>query len=295
MGNPITIKPLPAKRGNLVAIANQKGGVGKTTIAVHLAAGLAARRKHTIVVDADPQGNLTSWMLDGDTDDGMFQILIAGDHPVKLVRPLSNWGVGLLPGNYRTGEALTMLAAVNRLAEIPARLRPLARVAEYVIVDMPPSRLPGFTELLSAADWIVVPTKLERLSMEGVGLMAQAATTISREISFPPPFRGRQREGPRLLGVVPNMCRVRTKEHAAQMRELVATFGPRVWPPISMTIRVAEASSYGTTVFDLCPGDPVANQLNLVTDRLVDAIAAASPPNGGACPELTEGDRGGAK
>ncbi len=157
----------------IIAMANQKGGVGKTTLAVHLAVGAAQRGQRVILVDADPQGNATSWLMDGETDEGLFRLLVLNEKAVRAVRPLGRWGLGLVPGNYRTGEALTMLAAVGRLAEIPARVKPLAEVCDLVIVDMPPSRSAGFVELLSATDWIIIPTQLERLALEGVSLMAQ--------------------------------------------------------------------------------------------------------------------------
>jgi len=246
--------------GDVIGIANQKGGVGKTTLTIHLAVGLARRGKKVIVVDADPQGNLTSWLLDGQTSDGTFRLLIAAESPVRTVQFLRKWDLGLLPGNYRTGEAMTMLAAVGRLAEIPSRIRPLAGVADYALMDMPPSRSPGFTELLSACDWIVVPTQLERLSLEGVGLMAQAAMELRKA-----------GQGPRLLGIVPNMTRARTNEHKAQMEELVNVFGPVVWPPLPLTIKVTEAASYGSTLYDRAPGENVTRQMELLVQRTLEA------------------------
>lgn len=244
--------------GAIIALANQKGGVGKTTLAVHLAVGAARAGRRVILVDADPQGNATSWMMDGQLDaDGVYELLLLNAAPVKLVRGLRGWGVGLLPGNYRTGEALSMLGAVGKLDQIVGRIRPLARSADLVLVDMPPSRMGGFTEILSAADWVIVPTQLERLSLEGVRLLAQTVQEMGT---------------PRLMGVVPNMCRARTREHQAQMDDLIRAFGPAIWPPIPLTIRVTEAASYGKTLFDLCPSDEVTSAMHQVVARMLEVI-----------------------
>jgi len=244
--------------GSIVAIANQKGGVGKTTLAVHLA--VAAARNHgqrVILVDLDPQGNATSWLLDGDLVDDVYRLMLLDEPPIKLVRGLRQWGIGLLGGNYRTGEALSMLAAVGKLGQVPQRIRPLARAADLVIIDMPPSRMAGFTEMLGSADWVIVPTKLERLSLEGVALLAQTVGDT---------------DGPRLMGVVPNMCRARTNEHQDQMQDLTEAFGQAVWPPIPLTIRVTEASSYGTTLFDLVPDEAATYAMELIASRMMEAI-----------------------
>lgn len=242
---------------SIIAIANQKGGVGKTTLAIHLAVGAARSGKRVIVVDADPQGNATSWLCDGETEEGLFKLLIVNEPPIRLVKPVTRWGVGLLPGNYRTGEAFAMLSAVGRLAEIPARILPLGKVADLVIVDMPPSRAAGFMEVLKAADWVIVPTQLERLALEGVALMAQTV--------------GEMGGHPRLLGIVPNMARQRTKEHQAQMNSLTETFGQAVWPPIPLSIRVTEAVSYGSILYDLYPSDDATLSMVSILKRMLEA------------------------
>ena len=243
--------------GKIIGLANQKGGVGKTTLAVHLAVGAAREGKRVILIDADPQGNATSWLLDGESDEGIFRLLVLNEKPVRAVRPLRRWGIGLVTGNYRTGEALTMLAAVGRLAEIPSRVRPLAEVADVVIVDMPPSRNAGFVELLSATDWIIVPTQLERLALEGVGLMAQTVGQM----------------GTRLMGVVPNMTRAHTREHQAQMADLVEAFGQAVWTPVPLTIKVTEAVSYGKVLFDHCPNEAVTGAMQGLVARMLEVLS----------------------
>ncbi len=244
--------------GSIVAIANQKGGVGKTTLAVHLAVGAAQSGLRVVLVDADPQGNLTNWLIEESVND-LFRLLVVGERPVRVVRALTSWGLALIGGGWETGKALTMLASVGELGTIPAKLRDLGAIADLVVLDMPPSRLPGFEQLLSVAEWAIVPTTLERMSIEGVVLMAQT-------------IRAMGAGGPRLMGIVPNMTRANTNEHQAQMEDLVKVFGAAVWPPLPLTIRMTEANSYGTTVFELCPGDAIAQTLRQVVARMVEVL-----------------------
>lgn len=249
----------------IIALANQKGGVGKTTLTVHLAAYLARLGRRVLVVDADPQGNSSSWLRDGDVSQaGMFELLVVGTVGERLVRRVDGWGVELLPGNSRTGEAFVFLAATNKpFPTVAEALRPLGVGRDFVLVDMPPSRAAGFEETLFAADYVIVPTQLERLSLEGVRFMAQTCVTMLRQ----------RRGGPALLGIVPNMARARTSEHQAQMDELVEAFGGAVWTPIPLSVRVAEAASHGCTVFDL--GDhPVVEAFRAVGERLVSNAKA---------------------
>lgn len=246
----------------IIAIANQKGGVGKTTLAVHLAVGLAARGKSVIVVDADPQGNASSWFTDGDTEScGLFDALVVDKPIVSCMRAVSRWNVALLPGNSRTDEAMRFCVAVGKLATISGKIRPLGDVADVVIIDMPPSRSAGFQELLISADHLIVPTQLERLSLEGVGLMAQTVNELNE--------RGGHLQ---LLGVVPNMVRVNTTEHREQLNELVNQFGALVWPPLPLSIRVTEVCSTGQTLFDGNGKDPVSAQMSLLIDRCVSNL-----------------------
>uniref|UniRef100_A0A6M3M1U6 Putative ATPase domain containing protein n=1 Tax=viral metagenome TaxID=1070528 RepID=A0A6M3M1U6_9ZZZZ len=247
----------------IVALANQKGGVGKTTLTTHLGAWLSRQGQKVIAVDGDPQGNLTSWLLNGDLDDGgMFRLLVVGDPLRRVVRPVGGeWQLGLLPGNFRTGEAMIFLAATRKPFSTVARsVQPLGDMADYVLIDMPPSRSAGFEELLFAADYVLIPTQLERLSLEGVGFMAHAGEDLRRE-------HGR---GPRLLGIVPNMARLQTIEHREQLEALVGVYGPTVWPAIPLSVRVTEACSYGQSLFEFAPSEPVTAALAKVAERFLE-------------------------
>ena len=243
--------------GVMVAVANQKGGVGKTTLTIHLAIEAARRGRRVMVIDADPQGNATSWLLDGDNEDpGLFNLFVVGKPMLQCVRGVSRWNLALVPGNSRTDEAMRFLSVTDRLASIPKMLDPLRGLCDLVLVDMPPSRSAGFSEMLAACDWVIVPTQLERLALEGVGLMAQTAEGLRA--------KGR---GPRLLGVVPNMLR-QVNEHKSQMKALVEMFGAVVWPPLPLSVRVAEACAFGKSLYEIAPDDPVTVAMRSVVDRL---------------------------
>ncbi len=253
---------------SIIAIANQKGGVGKTTLTVHLAYWLAQQGRKVIIVDADPQGNATSWARDADMSvDGMWRTLIVREPVSKVVQP-SKWeNVRIVPGNGTTGEAMIVLSTLQRPFDTVAKaLRPLNAMADFVFIDMPPSRAAGFLETLFAADYLLVPTQLERLALQGVSLMADTVRLLSDEFN----------RAPALLGIIPNMVRKQTLEHRENLEALAENFGRLVWPPIPLTVRLAEASSYGETIFDLEPGSATAQALAGIGQRILDNLEGIS-------------------
>lgn len=249
--------------GEIVAVANQKGGVGKTTLSIHLAAYLANRGRRVIVVDSDPQANATSWAMDGQMEEsGLYEVLIARQPLPRVLRP-GKWGISLLPGSGETGDALNILKFTGKPFDTIARaLQPLAYQADYVFIDMPPSRFVQFRQLLYAAHWLVVPTQLERLSLEGVTFMYRTVQELQEEYG----------NAPQLLAVVPNMTRHVTREHQEQMETLVKTFGPVVWPPIPQSVRVAEACAFGVTLFEHAPKEKVTEAMRRVGQRFWETL-----------------------
>jgi chromosome partitioning protein len=245
----------------IVAISNQKGGVGKTTLAVHLAIDSARRGRRVILLDADPQGNATSWLLGGDlSTSGIFDLLVVNQPIAACVQLVEKFGVGLVPGNARTDDAMRFLAVTGKLEAIRSVIGQLGKLAEVVIIDMPPSRSVGFQDMLGAADYVLVPTQLERMALEGVTLMAHTVAELQRDGG-----------GPQLLGVVPNMAR-NVKEHMVQFNDLAQVFGATIWPVVPLSVRVTEACSFGTTVWAVSPNDPVSVSMRLVCDRFEENL-----------------------
>jgi len=245
----------------IIAVANRKGGVGKTTLAVNVAAYLSRQGYKVAVVDADTQGNATSWLLQR-VDLNGFYPLLCNRPPASLSQCLQiadgEWNLAVLPGNDETTDALKILAATNALATIPARLRQLNTMTDYALIDMPPSRNIGFLELLQACDFVLIPTRLERLSIEGVGFMSKTVRELGSL-------------GPRLLGIIPNQVR-HVVEHRERLKHLVQVFGALIWPPIPEAIVVAEACGFGESLFQYAPDSPATAAIVKVCERMIDNI-----------------------
>ena len=249
----------------IIALANQKGGVGKTTLTVHLAYALAQQGRSVIIVDADPQGNATAWALDNDiSSDAMWRLLTShiAINPADVLAPTKWPGVRILPGNAITGEAMFTVKALGRPFEtIAQRLRPLAHLADLVLIDMPPSRAAGFHETLFAADFLLIPTMLERLSFQGVALMADTITLLRQE----------RQASLQLLGIIPNMMRP-VNEHRFNLADLARRFERQGWAPVPQSIRVAEAIRHGDTIFDSEPNHPAARALAGNAQRILNNL-----------------------
>ncbi len=223
----------------ILAIANQKGGVGKTTTCVNLAASLAATRKKVLLIDLDPQGNATmgSGIAKNELEISVYDVLVTGmDIDAASVRSDAG-GYDVLPAN---GD---LTAAEVELMQIAQRERRLAyalgRVAgkyDYVLIDCPPSLNMLTLNGLVAADGVLIPMQCEYYALEGLSALLETVQGVAKTVN------------PRLTveGLVRTMYDPRnslTNEVAAQLRE---HFGDKLYrTAIPRNVRLAEAPSYG--------------------------------------------------
>lgn len=228
-----------------VAIVNEKGGVGKTTTAITIAAGLARRGLTVALVDCDPQGHVTKY-LGMPEESGLFDLLV-NDQPIAgLLRPVpaDRWanpegGNGqfvVLPGDQRTTSAGHLLTAEQTPVTILRdRLAPL-RGADVIVLDTSPTVTLLVAMIYVAADRILIPTQLELGSVNGV-TKAMGRIKTARE-------RG---AAVRLLGVLPVMLR-HTNEHNANIAELVRMLEPEVWAEFEEAATTAHSEDNFTIV-----------------------------------------------
>lgn len=210
----------------IIAVVNEKGGVGKTTTAITMAAGLA-RRGHTVaLVDCDPQGHVAKY-LGLPEESGLFDLLVNNQPIAGLLRPVppakwadpdgGNGQLVILPGDQRTTSAGHLLTAEQAPVTILRdRLAPL-RGADFIVLDTSPTVTLLVAMIYVAADRILIPTQPELGSVNGV-TKALARIKTARERGAPV----------RLLGVLPVMLR-NTNEHNANLAELVRMLEPEAW------------------------------------------------------------------
>jgi chromosome partitioning protein len=243
------------KKNITLVIANHKGGVGKTTTAVTLAAGLAALGYPALLVDCDPQGNVASF-LGMDPGPGLYDLLISRMKPGELVRRGGAGGQAggasasklyVIPGDSSTVDVETLLRTSTNPRNNPRTVLKDA-LSPYVsnngrptviILDTAPSLSSVQIAALSAADWLLIPASPEFASETGIGALAQAVTELQRDGC-----------GVKLLGILPTLVDGRSKEHKRTIAELEVAFPGLVFPPIHRRIALAEAPREGRTIWE---------------------------------------------
>lgn len=244
-----------------IAIANRKGGVGKTTIALAIATRLAAQGKSVLAIDLDSQASFTE-AVGVPLQPAVFSWLGA-EEPPEITQA---WGVDVLPGNAKTEYVNLILSSDGDRGAIHRALRRLRHNYQYIILDCPPSLSMLTRAAIYAADQVLIPTKAEYLSVAGVRqMMGVLAET-----------RKRFERGVQLLGIVPNMYRRITSEHRAGLTDLVGAYGAwnpkdntgRVWPPLRDTIAVAAAVAEGIPLWDKLRGQ-VLKEWKAMVERVI--------------------------
>ncbi len=241
----------PRKRPRVVAVANQKGGVGKTTTAVNLATALAAVHKSVLVVDFDPQGNASTGLGVGRAVRKItsYHVLMDGVPLERAVMPTSIPGLSIVPSSvHLAGAELELVERDQREFRLRNSIYGCVSDFDYVLIDCPPSLNLLTLNALCAADAVLVPLQVEFYALEGLSHLVSTIERVRR--AFNPSLE--------ILGVVLTMFDKRNNLSEMVAADVRAHFGDKVYQTIiPRNVRVSEAPSHGKPVllYDWrCPG-----------------------------------------
>jgi chromosome partitioning protein len=226
----------------ILAIANQKGGVGKTTTTVNLAASLAKGKKKVLLVDLDPQGNATMGcgLEKNDLEISIYDVLTNQSEFSQVVVHSEVAGIDVLPAN---GD---LTAAEIEMLELPAREKQLKRILatvsnqyDFIFIDCPPSLNMLTVNALVAAQGVIIPMQCEYYALEGLSALSETIQAISASLN--PTLK--------IEGIIRTMYDPRNKLTSEVSEQLKEFFGELVYRTvIPRNIRLAEAPSYGLPV-----------------------------------------------
>ena len=227
--------------GRIIAVANQKGGVGKTTTTVNLSASLVATKRKVLVIDLDPQGNATmgSGVNKHELEKSVYDVLVHGASAVEVTVKTDPAGYDILPAN---GD---LTAAEVELIEIDGRERRLKTALDavkdqydYIVIDCPPSLNMLTVNAFIAADGIIIPMQCEYYALEGLTALMDTMERI-KEIN----------PGLQIDGLLRTMYDPRSSLTTDVSSQLINHFGDKVYGTvIPRNIRLAEAPSYGVPI-----------------------------------------------
>jgi chromosome partitioning protein len=250
-----------------VAVANQKGGSGKTTSAVHLAAAIAELGRPTLLVDLDPQGHASEALgIPAETLRHELSDVLAGEKRITdIILPNVRPGLDLAPSNIRLSEMeLTLVNIRFREHRVKRALEPVSQRYDYIILDCPPNLGLLTINALIAARRVFIPATSEYLSMLGVSLLLKTIAALKAEAN--PDLD--------IVGVLYTRYKARTlhaREVIARTNEELGDAVRVFDTPIRDTIRFAEASGQGKTVFETAPHIQGALAYREIAKEIVDA------------------------
>ena len=248
--------------GKIIAIANQKGGVGKTTTAINLAASLAVLEKKVLIIDADPQANTTSGLNFSPDDDQkrtLYEAMIGSIRAEDALIQTEIANLHMIPSHINlVGVEIEMLDSEDRESILKNVIAPIRDNYDYIIIDCSPSLGLITVNALTAADSVIIPVQPEFFALEGLGKLLQTIRIVQNGVN------------PALTieGFVVTMFDGRTKVHTQVVNQLNEHFKDMVFRTIiQRNIRLSEAPSHGKPIvlYDIM-SNGATNYLNLAKE-----------------------------
>jgi len=252
----------------IIAIANQKGGVGKTTTAINLAAGVAQRGKRTLLIDTDPQANCTiSFLSPSDIQESLYDVL--SDHRVPLdaiVRGTTTANLCVVPARISLAKLEQVLIGQF---DAPFRLKDaLVSVREsfdYIVIDTPPALGILTVNALVSATHLVIPIQATYFALEGTDDLLETFERI----------RARPNPDLQLLGVLVTMYDPRTNMARDSFQQIKAVFGDKLFKTqISRSVRLEESPAYKESVLTFAPKSPGATDFLKLSREVLERVEA---------------------
>ena len=226
----------------ILAIANQKGGVGKTTTSVNLSAALSELGKKVLLVDTDPQGNATSGVgIDkNNVENSVYDMLVEDTNINKCVLPTEQENLFIIPANIAlAGAEIELVSAMSREVRLKYAFKDLDQEFDYIIIDCPPSLGLLTINSFTAANGIIIPVQCEYYALEGLSQLLNTIKLVQRHLN----------QSLVIEGVLLTMFDARTNLGNDVIAEVKEHFGDKVYETvIPRNVRLSEAPSHGQPI-----------------------------------------------
>lgn len=248
----------------VIAVTNQKGGVGKTTTAVNLSAYLASFQKKVLLLDSDPQGNATSGVgMDKKIIKRCIYNALIDELPVdEIIYNTKQENLHIIPATIKlAGAEIELVSTISREHRLKMLLEPVRNKYDYIIIDCPPSLSLITVNALTAADAVLIPIQCEYYALEGLSQLVKTIDLVKKYLNT----------RLKVLGVLLTMFDVRTNLSSDVAAEVKNYFGGKVFSVvIPRNVRLSEAPSHGETILEYDPRSKGADVYEQLAREVLD-------------------------